>query len=602
MEQVFTLELEISIIEHRLNQLLQLCNIYKVEHFHPILVYNETFWQQTSPKREEILKEYQKEWIGNHPVMSACFFVDYNLLDIIKSIRLTVLSYTRLKFKEFIDLILTSSNYSLAPFEEPFESRLITKLNQITPNQKITVNNELLKVQAANFYREHKNQKDIKLLYLCGHKDLEEIETFLNFLKKIEAQSEVKFLSKLKLDIISNYNSSKYLKKEIFTHLKDSIFHSDFTKAKFSKSTKFDFIFVSNFFNFDEGYFFQKYKDKFYSLYLRPIYVNKDKPEIAGEQIEAFRKYFKDEKVDTKLDLNHLSFEKIFKKVNNEQLLSLLEKFYFIEEGKLNFFPPETINFIFSHTSLLTDNGELLIKEYNQKFNSVAKFLLPCKLDSLFFNPINQRFITRMLQAGSKDSIVIEKAPLDFISLSLTGHSNKVINLKSLKRLIENEKSFGEAFFDLSHTDLMKIFEDFYKKVRIYEFLRRFHIPLLGLSTYLFHKGSVKLKKYLQSHTGLKEIFKDEYFEFAHKYKYSDEIEIAYGNFFVNNLEEYKDLVIGESPDLNTKSVISFLSKCKYNPEIFYKFLDKIFERLLILNKNEEDLSIISMSFSEELR
>ncbi len=588
---VFAEELELSVVEHRLITLFELMEKHGVKVFYPALIFNETFWLLPIEKRISIIEHSQKDWLDDHPIHDAVFYIDPFYIDLIKSIRLTYFSYTRIKFEQLLEIFKIKNKYSINPFVSFSDYNNVQHiLNELIlrseyfkylPSQSKIL---LGKIFAIDFYTHYNNKKNYKYLILTYNFSFDIWENFFESIDKIASSKNedltknveflIIFLSKFGYQQfhknLENYKAlSRAIEAGIITH--DYISIEDISPTK-----KYDYIIFDEILSLTPTEILIKYEREYYHRFGRLVYTDRHDEKTALDKITIIQSHITSE-IETQL-IDNLYYELIWQNYRNPQLIDFIEKCVTIFEREMF-----TLSIIGLHLTTvmikhLKHGGKLQVLDY---YNERPLHLLYNDKYGLLRFILNSNQYISILSSFSDIQVNLQLKPIDhLLKEEILENKEEVFYLGDLLHfLVEDPKLFRE-FFDEKNFTFYDTLKNLLKKYKFYYFLRSKKIFTFGLGTLLYIVGYNRFYKTFKQITKIEllpEVSKVQIYE-----SYTREVLVSMAPILVEKFKDNQDIIISFNPNSKVNEQINKILQESYiKIDEFFNFINKYQDKIV---------------------
>jgi hypothetical protein len=588
---VFAEELELSVVEHRLITLFELMEKHGVKVFYPALIFNETFWLLPIHKRISIIEHSQKDWIDDHPIHDAMFHIDPFYIDLIKSIRLTYFSYTRIRFEQLLEIFKTKNKYTINSFVSFSNYNNIQNiLNELVLRSEdfkyFPTHSKILlgKIFAIDFYAHYKNKKNYKYLILTYNFSFDLWESFFESLDKISSSKDEDLTKNVEFLIIflskcgyqqfhKNLENYKALSKTIESGI---IAHDYLSIEDISPTKKYDHIIFDEILSVAPTEILIKYEREYYHRFGRLVYTDRQDEKTALDQITIIQSQITSE-IEPQL-IDNVYYELIWQNYTNPQLIDFIEKCVTIFERDMF-----TLSIIGLHLTTLMikhlkHDGKLQILDY---YNDRPSNLLYNDKYGLLRFIVNSNHYLSILSSFSDIQANYQlKSIDDLLKEEILENKEEVFYLGDLIHfLLEDHKLFKEFFDEKKFTFYDKI-TAISKKYKPYYFLRSKKILTFGLGTLLYHIGYKKF--YREFKTTAKLDLLSNVPEAKIYESYSKEIIVDMVPVCITKFKDNEDLIISFNKDSKINEHIKKILQESYMKiDEFFDFLHKHQDKIL---------------------
>lgn len=604
---IFSSELELSVIEHRIVWVVKMLEESESKIFFPALIYNESFWRLNPLKRKQIISSQQIDWIGDKPIHSTIIYIDSFHLDLIRSIKLSYFNYTKITIENFINIIQTKHNYCITDFKSfgDSDNNILSIINSNMNNfeEDNDSNIYISKILALKFFSNfEKNLRAFRALFFINTFDIKFWDSFFDSIKKLSESKKNNLLEKLKIIFLFSNSTeeakfSDFIDKISFIP-KDSLLSEIIIDYEVNPKEKIDFVYVDSVLCTWPVEVMVRYDNDYYNALGRLVYTNKEHPKRALEDISKLTSPIKSTENLSGIILNNTDIEVSWNKYTHEEIITLLSDTIVIPERKIFRFSIYILKFLINLITNLNTNGQIFIRDFEKKTELSTNIGFEKLTKSLygFTHDFNLYFTILSEIEDIKITHNIENKN-DFISKVISGNGYKLIFVKDLLNFINSDPKFIKSFFAFENFTFDKAIQEKINKVSILAKLKNKNIFSFGIGNILYKKAfnnfynlveeDINTKKYLLNKNP------------KNYYIGNLKLEFIRNNLpeLINVLSENSELLIDfKNPENNLNMKVNQMLDSAYiKKDFFYKFIkeniDMIYE---FSNSNCEVLVSIS--------
>ncbi len=480
---VYAEELELSVVEHRLITLFELMEKHGVKVFYPALIFNETFWLLPIQKRISIIEHNQKEWLDDYPIHDALFYFDPFYIDLLKSIRLTYFSYTRIRFEQLIEIFKIKNKYSINSFVSFSDSNNVQNiLNELTlrsedfkylPSHSKTL---LGKIFAIDFYAHYRNKKNYTYLILTYNFSFDIWESFFESLDKIASSKDENITENVEFLIIflSKFGYQQFHKnlenyKALSKAIEAGIINHDYLSIEdISPTKKYDYIIFDEILSIAPTEILIKYEHEYYHRFGRLVYTDRQDEKTALDKITIIQSQITSE-IEPQL-INNLYYELIWQRYTNTQLTDFIEKCITVFERDMFSLSIIGLHLITVMIKHLKHDGKLQILDY---YNDKPKNLLYNDKYGLLRFIVNSNHYISILSSFSDIQANYQlKSIDDLLKEEILENDEEVFYLGDFLKFIVEDRQLFKEFFNEKNFTFYDTLQKLVKKYKFYALLR----------------------------------------------------------------------------------------------------------------------------------
>jgi hypothetical protein len=598
---VFSKSIEVSILEHRLLNLFELLEKANILYFFPSILFNETFWQLDHERKIVILAINQVDWVGDHPSQRTYFFRDPYFIDLMRTIKLTYFSYSKIDLNALVEVFSTKNKFAFSDFE-PFgseeESPLI-QLNKIV--EKINGEQEiersayasptLAKIDAAKYYSKFLDEKEIKTLIINPIDMLEFWEAFFNSLTLVDQKQKTDVLKKSKFYFA--LNSQKEIEKlatilegypltnKLFK--KKQLICEEIDLVKYEPKKKYNYIFSNRAFNKLPTEILVKYGNSYFNVIGRPAYTKREDETKVIEKITNFQTPEEGKSLLTKEDLENIDFEVQFKEYTNTKVIELIEKNSSVRERLLFRFSVPLLTLLIKLIKSLKEDGIFEIWDHPETQFTRNTLALMRQENGEVHTLIDYKLYNSLLTSFTDIEIFTQiKSLSSVITEEVKDTKHIVLSLDKLISYLKHNQDFWREIFDLKNTVFLEDLNKITKSVKAFQYLKKKRVFLFGLPTLMYKTGFRQFKKKVLKHSKLKDFIDKKYINDNNISSYEKEIIIALVPFLYEKAERNKNITI--TNDINSdqnKEFYKFLEESGFSKEKVMEVITKNWDELM---------------------
>lgn len=587
---VFSTELELSVIEHRLVTLFNLMEKNEVYYFYPALVFNETFWQLPLQKRISIITLNQSDWCGDNPINKSIFTYDPFILDLVKSVKLSYFNYTKINLESLVNILKTKNKFEITEFTSFGDIKNTQKIvNDINFRKEDYKYNKRFskslfgKILAINFYTELKAKLKYEPLIVTYNFSFDIWENFFQSLKKILETKKENYLNSLKFTVIfiSKYGHEYFLQEvEQYPALnyainKGIIIHEYIEITEISPKHKYDFIFFDEIISILPTEIFVKYGHDFFHQTARILYYDRKNEKEALENIGLINSPLSS-KISPDI-INKLAYEISWEKYDNPKLFELLENVETIREKNIITISIIALKFIVLMIQNLKSGGTLHILDYCRQ-NSNLFFEDNNGFQRLF---INENYYQGILESFEDLKIEFASKSIDIIiSEEIFDNEEETFVAGDLVSFLTENKEASREFFAEQNFNFYEKLKRITEKYKLYSFIKSKGIFTFGIGTLLYKLGFLKFYNNFKKEINIP--FLQNNVESKNLGSYAKEIIVEIIPIIIDKLSANSDLIISFIPDSKINDEIKkILDEVYLKPSTFFKNINKFKESIL---------------------
>lgn len=609
---VFSDELELSIIEHRLINLLeQLINIGQ-DIFFPAIIYNETFWRLPLQKRLAILQNNQIDWVGDRPINTSFFYVDEFYIDLIKSVKITSFSYTRVGIEILIDTFKTKNKFAITDYQSFgeinnnnilfFNDLLLSLSTKKDDSQKALLG----KILAIKFYSKFYNKPSLKCLSLIYNFDQILWINFLSSLKKILKKQNSQLLYKttfsfgfLSETALKTFESKLLANTSLQKDLEEIDFTYDivnFDDLKFKQS--FDFILLDEIFSIIPTDIITQYGHDFYKAFNRLTFRQRLDEKYAIEKIAELNSPSKEKNVNPD-DLANISIEITWEKFQNQQLIDLVMSNKQVLEREFFRVSVSLLKLLVTLVKSLNTGGLIQAFDYIDNGESKYSYGFFTDNDELTRMPFDRELYLKIL--GSFNDLSFEydfKTVNELVSKEIYDGKNKIVKVTDLMNFMIQNVEKGRELLDLENFTFRDELRKLTSKFSIYQFLAKKNIMTFGLTSLLYNAGLTKFSNILKTHPMFSQILKNTRITKKNGESYEKDFMANYLQHVIMILSKNGNLFF--TIDKNQKQneeFIKLIESLNFDKDKLYMYLEKYWTEILEISEklpsNFQSLEIV---------
>lgn len=611
---IFSEELELSVIEHRLANLLdQLTNLDQ-DIFYPAIIYNESFWRLPLQKRLVVLQNNQIEWVGDKPINFSFFYVDEFYVDLVKSVKISSFSYSKISLENLISIFKTKNKFSISEYQSFGEvnNNNILFLNDLflpLSTKKEDYQKEILgKLLAVKFFSRFFKKTSLRCLSLIYKFDPILWINFLNSLKKITSKQNSQllsnttfflgFLSETSLKtfedyLINNPNFRKDIGEINFTY--DVI---NFFDLKLKKN--FDFILLDEVLSIIPTDIITQYGNDFYIAFNRLTYAKRNDQKYAIERIAELTSPSKDKNIQTD-DLQNISLEITWEKFENPQLIDLVKKNKNIVEREIFRFSVSLLKLLVDTIKSLNTGGFIQIFDHIDNGESKYSYGFFVDREKLNRMPFDQELYLKILNSFSDISFEYGlKTVNEIISEEIYEGESKILKLGDLLNFMFQNIEKGKELLNIENFSFRDELKKLSSKYSFYQFLAKKNIFTFGLTSLIYNVGLGKFSNELKLHPTFSKILNNARITKKNGESYEKEFMANYLEKVMVTLTDNANLLftIDKKHKLN-KEIISLIESLNIDVDKFYNYIEKYWNEISEISdklpKNFQSLEIIKL-------
>lgn len=601
---VFSEELELSIIEHRLTILIEQLSDLGVNIFFPALIYNESFWKLALQKRHSILLNNQIDWAGDKPMNSTFFYLDDFYIDLLKSIKLNFFSYSKVSLETLLQTLKTKTKFSISEYSSFGDSKnnnllFINDLNLKYPSNQTNTQKSLLgKIVAIKYYSKFFKKDKIKAFVLIYEFDENFWDNFLASIEKIEEKQNQDILkrSEFYFGFITNaalrsfeekLTKNKKLQEELerINYKYEVIDFSDF-KLKSS----FDFILIDGVLSVLPTEVLRLYGRDFYHATNRLTYIDRENQKIAIEKISELTSPNVEKNIEEN-DLSNISIEISWEVFENKDFINLISSNKEIIEREFWRESVSILKVLVTIVKSLSQDGFVQIFDYADEQSNNYNIGLTIDENNLsrFFVDFNTYL--KILNSFEDIKVSFEKMSIkDILAKELYDNKVEITTVDDFLAFLYADRIAGKDFFNIEkfefNNDLKKIVNDLSK----YQSLKKKNMVLFGIPTLLYNTGLNQFNKRIKSLENVNKLLSKRDLILTGQDSFEEEL-IA--NILPKIIEEFsrnKNLFIFK--DRNSKQNTDFkelLKECLLKEDIVFDFIEKNWDKIAEIGKKIPD-------------
>lgn len=565
---VFSKTLEVSILDHRLLNLFEMMEKVDINYFFPYLLFNETFWQLEYQKKLAILSSNQSDWLGDDPFHRLYLIKDPYYLEIMRSVKITYFSYTKLKFDAFAEIMLTKNKYALMDFAQfgaeekgPFEvlnTIIRTHLPEKKRGEEDFTDETLAKIDALKYYSTFSDYTSITNAFIAPLSIIHHIENFVQAIKLIDENTNTNVLGNsifyfLPIDEIELQKLEQELNKyPLLNELRvnGKIHLEVITLIKFASNRTYDFVFLNRALNSLPSEILLKYNTTVYSVNGRLTYTRRENNPDAEHIVKKLLGDTTQEVQIKEEDLNGLDFEIVFKPFVNQKALDLLTSNTKFRERMTTRFSVTILRVLVELIKSLNPKGYIHVWDYLETKQAQNSLGLMRHENGEVYTPVNLRLYAQILTSFSDlPASYTVQSKLDYIADGLESNTTTFTTLEKIAAYMNFNPYFARIFFDLENLSTRIDLEQIIKKLSFYENLKRKNIIFLGIPSLLYKFGFLKFKKTIFTKTIYKTSLNPTHFTNYNTGSYESEFLLALVYEFSKKMQEKKDMIVEVHPE-----------------------------------------------------
>lgn len=602
----FSKELELSILEHRIELLFEYIEESGNPIFFPAILFNETFWLLPSPKRAAIVGSVQAEWIGEEPLNRTYFYSDIFFLELIKTIKLNYFSYMKFSLSALIDVLKAKNKYAITEYQtfgEPvnnnilFRNDFVLKLESQTRSKEQSYTAKIISVKLYSHFFESKSKKALVLIYQFS---IEFWEVFFESLKKVDSKRQTSvlkdsefyfaFINEASLKTFEKLCAENKFLSDTFSEINFKYDVIDF--ADFNIKDKFDFVICDKVFSVIPNNIFIKFGEHFYTGLNRLIYTDKTDPKEAVEKVSLFNSPVKDSKEIDIYDIANIDTEISWQIFDNQEIIDLVSENQSIVERNYFRFSLVHLRILITLIKALNPDGIIEVLDYCDIGQARGSLGIENDKDGISRMYFDMDLNENILNSFSDISIVTEKnsiAKLIAKEVYRAGPDEQ-LRLSTILNYSYTNTEKGKELFEIENFDFAKDLEHLTLPLSKYSFLKRKNIMLLGIPTYLYKTGIRKLTEKVRKEEKLIDLLPTSEINYTNQDDYRKEYLVSAMPNILKILERDKDLFTNfDSESSQNEELIEVLKQIRMKKEGFYNFINKYREELIELQKEEKD-------------
>lgn len=487
----------------------------EVNFFYPYLLFNETFWLQGYQKRVAIIAGDQPEWVGDDPAGFTKFYGDPFFLELLKSVKLTYFTYTKITFDELIKIFQSKNKFAVTDFyrfgdetNSPIAfANAITTQYALENNNRVRIPelNSLSKILAVKIYSSFESKEKINILSFFAKPNISFWENFLDSILTLDEAKNTQTASKINLTLLTHSVVSKNALQheleisDIPDELKENIILEKVDLEDLNLRENYDYILFENFFSTTPTDIIYKYGTKFYEAIGRITVVDRTDPKEAVELVADLTSPVKD---FTKLhleDILKLDFEIIWKELNNEIIQEFLQEDSLIVERNFIRFSLLNLKVLVNAFKQLNEKGFLHIIDFCETPLSQYGYGIFIEQDGTIRTEFPEELYKTILNSFDDISLNYSSELVNKILASeILKNEGDFIKVSDITSYIGNNIDFGRKFFDLENFEYKNELKKHIIGLKSNFSMKKRNIMLLGIPTYLYNSGLAKLTSFLR--------------------------------------------------------------------------------------------------------
>ncbi len=557
--------------------------------FFPSILFNETFWQAPYDKKLLIVGSNQVDWVGDNPQQRSFIFRDPYLLEVMRSIKLTYFSYSKLTYSALLEILTVKGSLTLNEFSSlgDIENNPLTLLNSIVRKiSGISARKEdnsytsptLAKLSAAKFYTNFIDKERVRALISSATSSINYWENFFSSLETLDSTQNTNLLGKSNFCFTKkNEEELEDLKKDIFSSLLlRQLFENGKIELKvkdiktYEPQIQYDYIFLNKVLDSIPTEVLIKHNNTVYNVHARLSYTKRNDEQKSKEVIQKLIKLTENQVKDEtktlipKEELENLDFEILFKPYSNANAVELLENTLGLKERTIKRFSVHILSLLIKFINSLSPEGYIDIWDHNENEYSSGSLALMRGENGEVYTLVDYALYTTLLD--SFEDISIEHSVKDYddvISQELGDKQKMFITLENFIQYMNADIELWQKFFDINNFIYKEEVLKINKRLKAFEYLKKKKVYLLGWPTVIYNIGFDRFRKKVLSHTKLKDYIEKDNFTFNNMNSYENELILSFIPFIYKKAEKNKEVLI--SKDLNSPQ-----------NRIFYKFLQEV--------------------------
>lgn len=612
---VFSSQLEVGIIEYRLISLMKMMEELGVFVFYPALIFNESYWLNEVPKRKRIFETQQQDWIGAHPINQTYFFYDPYFLEIVRSLKVSLFTYSKVDLATLIDILKTKNKFAITDYAEfgdavksPIKfvndafNSIYGDINSNNPNSET-----FGKILAIKIFAQLVKHNSFELLVISGNKNQELIVTLINSLKIIEETKNLRLLDKLQVSLLvfdsseNLHTVSKSINEAISADFKLKIVDI-FDPYSFNLKNDYDYIILDNVLSKVPSNIIKKFDKTYFCLNGRLVTKERGSIEKSIEFVSKLQSPIKDYSDIKAEETDQLDFELSWNNLNDEQLINLIEQVYTVTENKIYKFSLIILKCIVESIKHTKNEGKVYLLDLTDGI--MGQYMIGLKLqENCFRTSLSLDLYKKFLESFEDLNISIKSDAFQNVILEeLFDDKSKYTDSNRILELIKSKPALSKELFDIDNfsikNDLIKI----ESKYKLNTFMKDKGLGSFGIENKLFESGFEKFKKDLRNIEILNSLLDDiNSFKLPQTKSYSKGIIIYLIPKFLNELTDLKSKFISktESDPVNS-DFNSLLDKYGLIRSKIYLFLNKYWNEMKDTDMMEVRDEFIEISVYKE--
>ena len=605
---VFSPELELSILEHRVELLLKMLAEIEVDAFFPAIIYNESFWKLGYEKKLSILRDKQSIWVGENPINRTILYKDQFLQDIVKSVKITYFNYTKIDLENFIKILTTKSKFSVTDFESfgDTNSQTLSLVNDLIlkqdnlekiPNDKIL----LSKIEAIKFYSHFPAKNKLNCLIIIYNFDFDYWKNFFESLRKLDEAGEKKLFESSKFtflfinQIVKDNFEKKYRDNNLFQSENFEFEYAEINSIEFKQ--KYDYIFLDSVLSSLPTNILIKYGSEFFHAFGRLAYLDRSDPKKALEDIALLTSPIKQLDISEEI-LNNLDYEMTWRKFDSDEEISILENAKVIHERAILRFSIISLKLIIKLIKASNKNALIHIWDFSE--NSFSKYLFGIFQDenhisrSLVDFNLSKSILELFEDINVKSNIYSSS---EILATEILQDKDGFVRLEEVMDFVNMEKEYLQQFFDVKNYTFYEDLKRVSRGLNFFSNLKEKNVVLFGLPTLLYNAGFNIFSKNILKNPKLKEKL--------HNQKGLDNFNLkSYEKEFYRNilpiisekLNENKGILITKDKEnKNNKELRKLLGELSINEDYFFEFINKYWDEISDLSKHKASYKLMEV-------
>ncbi len=602
---VFSENLEISIIEHRLITLFEILEKIKVSYFAPAILFNESFWQTPKEKKYAILASTHLEWLGKNPMQKAFLYLDPMYLDLIKSVKLAYFSYSKLDMKSLIDMLKVNSDFAINSFSslgDPASSS-ISLLNSLSTllfkDEEIeTMHKEfgnVPKFTALQFFHRFSSKKTCRCLFVVQHANITFLETFLDSINKLDHLENTQVYQGISItlscsDAIIVDKITNQIKN--YTHLKHLHENSRLSiqiNVQQEEKNKYCYVFLGLHISRLPAEVIYNYDGEMYNFSGRLVYADRSNLEEAREKVKELKHADGSFKKFQKKDIHMLDNELIFERYGNTEVKNLLMEVCELKERWYMRFSIPALQSITNCITSLEPKGYLEIFDYGETDSSYSSPGLFRDPRGGMYTLVNFDLYQKVI--GSFQDIDVESKILSMHEYLAYNHGGEeLVVIDSLNNFLLKHRNIWQSFFTLDNFTFALAVKKAARPYRIFSFLKRKKIILFGLSTLLYRTGFEKFKKKIKQQRTLLHYYSSENFTCSNLGSYENEFLAAFATRYLQVTSKETYFIAKPADDKNDSSFYELCNSLGFDTLKLNQFLTANWEKIIEFAQSQYEL------------